>query len=192
MRRTRSGLKVKTHIKAGTLTNDHLADGLMGHVDAALEQEFLHVAVAQKETLVEPDPMADDLPGEAGVLIAFGVSRWRHVRLPRSVGCSSWPTAAGPSSSSMKTRRASVGWTTIKADAGMASSAPRAGHAGVQFSGVPALDARRPEGLSPLRGAPIVPGGPSPDTPAALPGCGVMAYRDQSTCSLPPYAQLTN
>src|SRR5215510_12827048 len=48
-----------------------------------------------------------------------------------------------------------------------------------------------PAGFSPLRGAPVVPGGPSPGTPVALPGCGVMAYRDQSNCSLPPHAELT-
>src|SRR5262244_214843 len=48
-----------------------------------------------------------------------------------------------------------------------------------------------PAGFSPLRGAPVVPGGPSPGTPVALPGCGVMAHRDQSNCSLPPHAELT-
>jgi len=56
-----------------------LADGLMGHVDAALEQEFLHVAVAQREAIIQPDAMANDFPREAVVLVAFGVSGWRHV-----------------------------------------------------------------------------------------------------------------
>jgi hypothetical protein len=56
-----------------------LADGLMGHVDAALAQEFLHVAVAQREAIIEPDAMADDLSGKAVVFVAFGVSGWRHV-----------------------------------------------------------------------------------------------------------------
>src|SRR5215475_4940868 len=37
-----------------------LADGLMGHVDAALAQEFLYVAVAQREAIIQPDAMADD------------------------------------------------------------------------------------------------------------------------------------
>jgi hypothetical protein len=46
----------------------------MGHVDATLAQEFLHVAVTQRETIGEPDPMAGDLPGEAVVLVAFGGS----------------------------------------------------------------------------------------------------------------------
>jgi SRSO17 transposase len=46
-------------------------------------------------------------------------------------------------------------------------------------------------GFSPLRGAPVVPGGPSPGAAVALPGCGVMAYRNQSNCSLSPYANLT-
>jgi SRSO17 transposase len=48
-----------------------------------------------------------------------------------------------------------------------------------------------PVGFSPLRGAPVVPGGPSPGAAVALPGCGVMAYRNQSNCSLSPYANLT-
>jgi SRSO17 transposase len=46
-------------------------------------------------------------------------------------------------------------------------------------------------GFSPLRRAPVVPGGPSPGAAVALPGCGVMAYRHQSHCSLSPYANLT-
>jgi len=46
-------------------------------------------------------------------------------------------------------------------------------------------------GFSPLRGAPVVPGGPAPGAPVALPGCRVMAYRHQSNCSLPPQADLT-
>src|SRR5262245_29682803 len=56
-----------------------LANSLMGHRDAALEQDLLHVAVAQREAIIEPDAMADDLAGEAMVLVAFGVSGWRHV-----------------------------------------------------------------------------------------------------------------
>jgi hypothetical protein len=56
-----------------------LADGLVGHVDATLEQEFLHVAVAQREAIIQPDSMPDDLAGEAVVLVAFGVSRWSPV-----------------------------------------------------------------------------------------------------------------
>ena len=56
-----------------------LADGFMGDVDTAFAQQFLHVAVAQGEAVVEPDPMADDLTGEAVVLVAFRVSGWRHI-----------------------------------------------------------------------------------------------------------------
>ena len=43
-----------------------------------------------------------------------------------------------------------------------------------------------PVGFSPLWGAPIVPGGPAPGAPVALPGCGVMADRHQANCALPP------
>jgi SRSO17 transposase len=46
-------------------------------------------------------------------------------------------------------------------------------------------------GFSPLWGATVGPGGPSPGAAVALPGCGVMAYRHQSNCSLSPYANLT-
>src|SRR2546428_6377357 len=56
-----------------------LADGLVGHRDAVFEQEFLHVAVAEREAIIQPDAMADDLAGEAVVLGAFRVSGWRHV-----------------------------------------------------------------------------------------------------------------
>jgi hypothetical protein len=61
-----------------------LADGLMDHVDAALEQEFLHVAVAQGEAVVEPDAVTDDFTVKAVVLVAFGVSGRSHG------GCLSW------------------------------------------------------------------------------------------------------
>ena len=56
-----------------------LADSLMGHVDATLEQDLLYVAVAQREAIIELDAMADDLAGKAMVLVAFGISGWRHV-----------------------------------------------------------------------------------------------------------------
>src|SRR5215468_5955228 len=62
-----------------------LADGFVGHRDAALEQDLLHVAVAQWEAIIEPDAMANDLPREAVVFVAFGVSGWRHVWLPIGV-----------------------------------------------------------------------------------------------------------
>jgi site-specific DNA recombinase len=56
-----------------------LADGFMRDVDAALEQDLFHVTVAQREAIIEPDAMADDLAGEAVVLVACGVSGWRHI-----------------------------------------------------------------------------------------------------------------
>jgi hypothetical protein len=37
----------------------------MGHSDAALEQKFFYIAVAQGEAIIEPDFMADDLTGES-------------------------------------------------------------------------------------------------------------------------------
>jgi hypothetical protein len=54
----------------------------MGHGDATLEQEFLHVAVAQGKPIVEPDPMADDFARKAVVLVTLGVGRRGHARVP--------------------------------------------------------------------------------------------------------------
>jgi SRSO17 transposase len=48
-----------------------------------------------------------------------------------------------------------------------------------------------PAGFSPLWGAPVVPSGPSPGAPVALPRCGVVAHRDQPDCPFPPQADLT-
>jgi SRSO17 transposase len=48
-----------------------------------------------------------------------------------------------------------------------------------------------PAGFSPLWRAPVVPGGPSPGAPVALPRCRTMAHRDQSDCPFPPQADLT-
>ena len=59
-----------------------LADGVMGDVDTALEQDLLHIAIAQGEVVGEPDAMANDLTGEAVVFVACGGSGWRHVWLP--------------------------------------------------------------------------------------------------------------
>jgi SRSO17 transposase len=43
-----------------------------------------------------------------------------------------------------------------------------------------------PAGFSPLRGAPVVPGGPSPGAAVALPRRGVVAHRHQPDCPFPP------
>ena len=50
-----------------------LMDGFIGHVDAAFEQEFLHVAVAQVKAIIEPSPVADDFAGKTVVFVALGV-----------------------------------------------------------------------------------------------------------------------
>jgi hypothetical protein len=61
------------------------AEGLVRHLDAALEQEFWHVAVASRVAVSEPDALADGCTGEAVVLVACGISGWRHVWLPIGV-----------------------------------------------------------------------------------------------------------
>jgi hypothetical protein len=56
-----------------------LTDGFIGDADAALPQEFLHIAVAQREVCIEPDAMMEELTGETVLLVAFRVSGWSHV-----------------------------------------------------------------------------------------------------------------
>jgi SRSO17 transposase len=46
-------------------------------------------------------------------------------------------------------------------------------------------------GFPPRRGAPVVPGSPSPGAVVALPRCRVMAHRNEPDCSFPPQADLT-
>ena len=46
-------------------------------------------------------------------------------------------------------------------------------------------------GFSPLRRAPVLPGGPSPGVAVAVPRRGVMAHRHQPDCPFPPQADLT-
>jgi SRSO17 transposase len=46
-------------------------------------------------------------------------------------------------------------------------------------------------GFSPLGGAPVVPSGPSPGAPVAVPRRRVMAHRVRSDCPFPPQADLT-
>jgi len=48
-----------------------------------------------------------------------------------------------------------------------------------------------PAGFSPLWGAPVVSGGPSPGAPMAVPRRRVMAHGNQPNCALPPQADLT-
>jgi hypothetical protein len=62
-----------------------LADGLMSHLDPTGQQHLFYVAVTQREAIIEPDPMTDDFARKAVVLVACGVSGWRHVWLPIEV-----------------------------------------------------------------------------------------------------------
>jgi SRSO17 transposase len=48
-----------------------------------------------------------------------------------------------------------------------------------------------PAGFSPLWGAAVLPGGPSPGAAVAFPRRGVMAHRHQPDCPFPPQANLT-
>jgi hypothetical protein len=59
-----------------------LPDSFMGHCDAAFEQQFFHIAVAEGEPIIKPDPVTDDFAGKAVVLVTRGVCGWGHVWLP--------------------------------------------------------------------------------------------------------------
>ena len=58
------------------------ADGFVGHRHPAFEQQFLPIAVAQSEAIREPDPMADNFPRTAAVLVGLCVGRRGHAWLP--------------------------------------------------------------------------------------------------------------
>jgi len=49
-----------------------LPNRLIGHDDAASEEELFHIAVAETEPKIEPDAMTDDLGWEAVILVAVG------------------------------------------------------------------------------------------------------------------------
>jgi hypothetical protein len=49
-----------------------LADGFMSDVDPAFEQQLLYIAVTQRETVIEPAPMTDDLAGETVIFERSG------------------------------------------------------------------------------------------------------------------------
>jgi hypothetical protein len=55
------------------------ADGFVGDVDAPFQEELLHVAVTQREAIIEPDTVTDDFARETVVLVALGVSGRGHV-----------------------------------------------------------------------------------------------------------------
>jgi hypothetical protein len=42
-----------------------LANGLIGHLNAALKQQFLDATVTETEAVIEPDGVADDLTRKA-------------------------------------------------------------------------------------------------------------------------------
>jgi hypothetical protein len=55
-----------------------LADGLIGHDHAALEEKCFHITETEAEAKVEPYHMADECDGKAVVLIAvFRIERRR-------------------------------------------------------------------------------------------------------------------
>jgi hypothetical protein len=59
-----------------------LPDSFIGHLDAAFEQELLHVAVAQLKAIVAPDPVTDDVAGKAVIFVGLGVGGRGYAWLP--------------------------------------------------------------------------------------------------------------
>ena len=57
-------------------------DRLIGHVDTTFEHQLLHVAEAQREPVVQPDAMADDLGRKPEPLDTTSLQRSRSSTLP--------------------------------------------------------------------------------------------------------------
>ena len=57
-------------------------DRLIGHVDTTFEHQLLHVAEAQREPVVQPDAMADDLGRKPEPLYTTSLQRSRSSILP--------------------------------------------------------------------------------------------------------------
>ena len=54
----------------------------MGDIDPAFEQQLLHITVAQGESIIEPDAVANNLARKAVIFVALGDGRRGHVWLP--------------------------------------------------------------------------------------------------------------
>ena len=50
--------------------------------DAPFEEQFLNLPVAQAESVVKPDSVANDFAGKSVILIAFGVNGSGYAKLP--------------------------------------------------------------------------------------------------------------
>jgi hypothetical protein len=55
------------------------ADRFVRDPDAAFEQDFLNVPVAEGEAIIEPDAMTDNLRWKAMVSVSVGVGWRRHI-----------------------------------------------------------------------------------------------------------------
>ena len=55
-----------------------LADRFLGDDDATDEQEFFHITMAQRETAIQPDRVADDFPREPMMFVEIGGGSGRH------------------------------------------------------------------------------------------------------------------
>jgi hypothetical protein len=56
-----------------------LADGFVGHHNPTRKEQCFDVTIAQAETEVEPDAMADDLRREAMIFVGIGWGWWIHM-----------------------------------------------------------------------------------------------------------------
>jgi hypothetical protein len=82
-----TGLRPKAAQPVGIILTEFttpFTDRFVGHVNTAFDEERWHVSVARGETVVEPDPMADDLAWKAAMVIRLRVMSWGHV------GCLPW------------------------------------------------------------------------------------------------------
>jgi hypothetical protein len=92
----------------------------MGHRDTALEQQFFPIAVAEGESIIQPDPVADDLAGKAVILVTLSGGWSRHVWLPIPEFHSSWRSIIGVMMSWRKKESQQVDKTSWSAHVGLA------------------------------------------------------------------------
>ncbi len=55
-----------------------LADGFIAYNDSALSEEFFHITKAQREAIVEPHRVANDVLGEPKTFVGRGGGSCRH------------------------------------------------------------------------------------------------------------------
>jgi hypothetical protein len=78
------GITMQHHEIFQSVTSPKVAKNprILSNHNTAFKEQLLHITVAQREAIIEPDTMADDFPRKAVILVASGVGRRGHAWLP--------------------------------------------------------------------------------------------------------------